>query len=196
MTNRADEVESSKVGPEGHSGNGSEGIADFVASGDGQDGRAMSPLEQAQQEALHLRDQLLRTAAEFDNFRKRTRKELADAERKGKEGALRDLLPVFDNLERAGQSAEAATDVKPLADGVGIVLQQFRSALDGIGIQRVTAVGERFDPAVHEAIQHLESAEYPAGVIVAEVQSGYRMGEYLMRAAMVVVSKGPGSAPS
>jgi molecular chaperone GrpE len=146
-----------------------------------------------QAEIARLRDQLLRTAADFDNYRKRTRREQDDAQRRGREGVLKDLLPVFDNLERAASSAEAAPDVKSVSEGLRIVLKQFTDTLEKIGLRRIPTVGQPFDPAVHEAIQHLASKDYPAGVVLAEVQPGYAMGDYLLRAALVVVSKGAAS---
>lgn len=143
-------------------------------------------------EVARLRDQLLRTAADFDNYRKRSRREQEDAQRRGRESTIKDMLPVFDNLERATSSAEAAPDVKSVADGLRIVIRQFVDTLDKMGVKRISSVGQPFDPTVHEAIQHLESKEHPAGVILAEVQPGYMIGDHLVRAAMVVVSKGSG----
>jgi molecular chaperone GrpE len=153
------------------------------------------PLEQklaeTQADAARLRDQLLRTAADFENFRKRSRREMDDAHRRGREGAIKDLLPVFDNLERAATHAEGVQDTKSVADGLRIVLKQFLDTLDKIGVTRISAMGQPFDPSLHEAIQHMPSAEVPAGTVLAEVQPGYRMGDHLLRASMVVVSKGP-----
>jgi molecular chaperone GrpE len=153
-------------------------------------------LADALAEAARLRDQLLRTAADFDNFRKRSRREVDDAQRRGKETTVKDLLPVFDNFERAIQHAESSPEAKAVAEGLRIVLKQFQTTLEKIGIQRINAVGQPFDPTVHEAIQHLESADQPAGVVLYEVQPGYRMGDHLVRAAMVVVSKGPAGGES
>jgi molecular chaperone GrpE len=147
-------------------------------------------LGDAQAEAARLRDQLLRTAADFDNFRKRARREEADATKRGKEGLLKDLLPVFDNLERAVQHADGAQDAKAVASGLRMVLKQFVDTLEKGGIKRVPSVGQPFDPTRHEAIQQLPSKDHPAGVVMAEVQPGYMMGDYLVRAALVVVSKG------
>lgn len=144
-------------------------------------------------EIAKLRDQYLRTAADFENYRKRTRREVDDAQRRGRESALKDLLPVFDNLERAAAHATSAPDAKSVVDGLRIVLKQWESTLEKMGVKRVATVGTPFDPAIHEAIQHLESTEHPAGVVLAEVQAGYSMGDHLVRAAMVVVSKGPPS---
>ena len=146
-------------------------------------------------EAARLKDQLLRTAADFENFRKRSRREAEDALRRGRETLLKELLPVFDNLERAAQSAEGATDAKSVAEGLRIVMKQFGDTLDRSGIRRLPAVGRPFDPSVHEAIQQIESNE-PAGVVVSEVQAGYAMGDHLVRASLVVVSKGPRESPS
>ena len=148
-------------------------------------------LAEAQAEVARLRDQLLRTAADYDNYRKRTRRAEDDAERRGRERTLKDLLPVFDNLERAVQHAESAPDTQAVTSGLRMVIKQFVDTLERAGIKRVVAVGQPFDPSRHEAIQQLESAEHPAGVVMAEVQPGYLMGDALVRAAMVVVSKGP-----
>lgn len=147
------------------------------------------PLEQARQEAGRYKDQLLRTAADFDNFRKRSRRELSDAEKKAKEDVLRELLPVFDNLERAMSSTEKATDVQSVAEGVRMVIRQFTDTLSKLGVERVASVGLAFDPALHEAIQHLESEEHPPGTVAAEIQGGYRAGDRLIRPALVVVAK-------
>ena len=142
-------------------------------------------------EMARMRDQLLRTAADFDNFRKRARREQDDAQKRGQAGVLKDLLPVFDNLERAAQHADTANDAKAVADGVRIVLKQFETTLERMGIKRIPAIGVAFDPALHEAIQHVESPDQPAGVVLHEVQAGYTIGDMLLRAALVVVSKGP-----
>jgi molecular chaperone GrpE len=151
------------------------------------------PLEEARAEALRMRDQLLRTAADFDNYKKRARRETQDAERRVREDFLRDLLPVFDNLERAAQHAGSASDVKSLAEGISMVMRLFTDTLARLGVERVNAVGQAFDPALHEAVQQLETTEYPAGAVAAEVQAGYRMGDRLVRPAMVVVAKPPPS---
>jgi molecular chaperone GrpE len=150
---------------------------------------AADPLAEARAEAARMKDQWIRTAADFDNFRKRARRELEDVRKAGKEDLLKEFLPVFDNLERAIQSAQRAQDVKAVADGLHMVLRQYVDTLGRAGISKVPTVGNQFDPAVHEAIQQVESGEHPPGTVVAEVQPGYIQGERLVRAAMVVVSK-------
>jgi molecular chaperone GrpE len=147
------------------------------------------PLTAAQAEAQRNKEAWLRTAADFDNFRKRTRKELEDARRTGREDLLRALLPVFDNLERALQSAQRTSDVKAVADGLSMVQRQFVDALGRESIQRVPTVGHAFDPSVHEAIQQVETDDHAPGTVLAEVQPGYTQGERLVRAAMVVVAR-------
>jgi molecular chaperone GrpE len=152
---------------------------------------APDPLEQAKAEQAKLKDQLLRTLADFDNFRKRSRREHTDAERRGRDDVLKELLPVFDNLDRAAAHAETATDVKALADGITLVLRQFTDTLGRLGIERVPAVGRPFDPSVHEAVQQMETSDFEPGTIAAEVQAGYRTSEKLIRPALVVVAKAP-----
>ena len=151
----------------------------------------LEPLEAALGEAQRLREQLLRTAADYDNFRKRTRRDLIEAGARGRDELLRHLLPVFDNLERAVAHAETATDVRSLAEGIQLVMRQFADSLGRIGIERVSSLGQRFDPSVHEAIQQLETDDYEPGTIAAEVQPGYRAGERLIRPAVVAVAKKP-----
>ena len=146
-------------------------------------------LAEARAEAARHKEQWMRTAADFDNFRKRSRKELDDAKKGGREEMLKEFLPVFDNLERAIQSAQRAQEVKPVSDGLQMILRQFLDTLGRVNIAKVESVGKQFDPTFHEAIQQVETDEHPAGTVVAEVQPGYVQGERLVRPAMVVVAK-------
>jgi molecular chaperone GrpE len=150
---------------------------------------APDPLAEARAEASRLKEAWMRTAADFDNFRKRARRELEDARKGGREELLKDLLPVFDNLERGIQSAQQAADVKAVTDGLGMILKQFESTLGRLGISKVGTIGKSFDPGVHEAIQQVETSDHAPGTVVAEVQPGYMAGDRLIRAAMVVVAK-------
>jgi molecular chaperone GrpE len=151
-------------------------------------------VRKVREERDRTKEQLLRTAADFDNFRKRSRKDIEEADRRGKEDAVRELLPVFDNLERAVSAAQGATDVTAIVDGVRMVLKLFDDQAGRLGLTKVKAVGERFDPAVHDAIQQVETDEHPPGTVMAEVVAGYRLGEKLLRPAMVVVARKPPSA--
>ena len=150
-----------------------------------------SPLEAVTAERDKLREQLLRTAADFDNYRKRSKRDVDDARQRGKDELVRDLLPVFDNLERAVQTADTASDTRSVLEGIRMVLKLFEDTADRVGLERVPSVGERFDPAVHEAIQQQETDAHPPGTIVTEVVPGYRFGQRLVRPAMVVVARKP-----
>lgn len=152
---------------------------------------ALSAQELLTQERDKLKDQLLRTAADFDNFRKRTRKDIDEVQKKTREDILRELLPVFDNLERAADSANKVTDFKAVVDGVRMVLRLFEDTTQRIGVTRIKTTGERFDPMLHEAVQQVETSEHAPGTILNEVVPGYRSGERLLRAAIVVVAKAP-----
>lgn len=141
------------------------------------------------EEREKLRDQLLRTAADFDNFRKRTRRDLEDVRRRAKEEAIREILPIIDNLERAVAASGAAVDVQAVADGVRMVLRGFQDISERMGLERIDAVGSQFDPNIHDAVQQIETTEHPAGTIMAEVVPGYLLQSKLLRPAMVVVAR-------
>lgn len=186
----------------------------FLAMSDNQNGKktdgidaeaqqdnAAAPVEMPQNaeaagdDTLRLKEQLLRTAADFENFRKRARRDVEEAERRGTELVLREVLPVIDNLERAALAAVDATELEAVATGVKMVLKQFQDVATRLDLERVKAVGERFDPALHDAVQQQETDEQPPGSIVQEVVPGYRLKDRLLRPAMVVVAR-PKAKPS
>ena len=142
-------------------------------------------------EAKRERDEYLelakRTRADFENYRKRVAKETTDALARGKAGLARELLPALDNLERALSSSSA--DAEVLAKGVSLVLDELREKLKGAGVEAYDPTGERFDPALHEALstQAKEGAE--AGVVIETVEKGYRLNGQVLRPARVVVSE-------
>lgn len=150
---------------------------------------AVSELTTLTAERDKLKEQLLRTAADFDNYRKRTKRDLEDARQRGKDDLIRDLLPVFDNLERAAHTSSSARDLTSVVEGVRMVLKLFEDTAERMGLSRIKSVGERFDPAIHEAIQQVETDAQPPGVVVTEVAPGYRFGERLVRPAMVIVAR-------
>jgi molecular chaperone GrpE len=164
---------------------GSEAAASVPPAAEQEPWRA--ELEKAQADASKYKDQLLRTAADFDNFRKRARKEVEEAQRKGVEKALLELLPVADNLERAVAASQGATDVQSILEGVRMVLRFHEDALGRLGVERVPSVGTAFDPSLHEAVQQVAS-ESPPGTVVTELAPGYRYQGKLLRAAIVAVS--------
>ena len=156
----------------------------------------VNPLDAALAERDQMRDQMLRTAADFDNYRKRTRRELEEAKVRGRDDALKEVLPVFDNLERAVAAAGNAQSIDSVVEGVKMVLKLFEDTSERMGLTRIKTVGERFDPAVHEAIQQQETEASPPGTILAEVVPGYMVGARLLRAAMVVVARKPPAKPA
>jgi molecular chaperone GrpE len=148
-------------------------------------------LEKAHTERDRMREQLLRIAADFDNFRKRSRKEIEEVRRRSIEDTLREVLPIVDNLERAADAMTGATDVEAVAQGVHMVLRGFEDIANRLGLKRVPSIGLQFDPTCHDAMQQKETMEHAPGTIVAEVVPGYYLGERLLRPAMVVVAKPP-----
>ena len=161
---------------------------------------APDPLDVMREERDRLREQLLRVAADFDNYRKRSRKEVDDAERRGKEEVIREILPVLDNLERAlGAVASMPDDAGPaevrgIAEGVKMVMKLFDDQAMRMGLTRIKSVGERFDPGLHDAIQQVETDEHPPGTVIHEVAAGYRLGDKLVRPAMVIVAHKPAAS--
>ena len=147
-------------------------------------GDDVNPLEG---EVTRLKDQLLRTAAEFDNYRKRQKREFDELKAYAGEKVLLTLIPVLDNLDRALSSAPDKND--PVINGVKMVADQFRQALESHGVKKFEAVGKPFDPSRHEAIQERESADVTPGSVVEEFQSGYMLADRVIRPAMVVVAK-------
>ncbi len=139
-------------------------------------------------EIKELKESRLRIAADFENYRKRTRREIDDAREDGRAQVLKELLPVFDNLERAVAHAGTGSDV--LVEGVRMTLRQLYAALERFDIKPIEAKGKPFDPQQHEAIQQVDHPELAAGSVVDELQRGYSMGKRLLRPALVTVSRG------
>ncbi len=144
-------------------------------------------------------ERLLRTAAEFDNYKKRAVKEKEDVQRFGSERLLKDFLPVMDNLERALEHAEQH-DPRQVIEGVRLVQKLFENTLAKHGVTGFSAVGKPFDPNLHEALMQQDSDE-PPGTVVSEMAKGYKLNDRLIRPAAVVVAKprtagGSGAPPS
>ena len=131
-----------------------------------------------------------RTQADFENFRKRASRDLAAAETRGVTRVVKELLPALDNLERALAAAESQPSGAEhhLAEGIRLVQAELAAAMTRVGIEGYSPKGERFDPNVHEAMaqQPVEGAE--SGTVVEVYQSGYRLGEVVIRPARVVVA--------
>lgn len=137
-------------------------------------------------------DQLQRTRADFDNYRKRVERERPLLAEAGVRDLVGELLPVLDNLERALEALVAAGDegARGIIAGVDMVKQQLGGLLTGRGVEEIPAEGRAFDPNVHEAVQGVPSPHHPEGTVVAVVERGYRMSDTVIRPARVVVSQG------
>lgn len=137
-----------------------------------------------------LQDQFTRLAADFDNYRKRMREEQESLIKYGAQKSVMELLPVLDNLERATASLSENSDPKVLFKSFSVVQKQLLDGLDAMGVKKVQAVGQPFDPQFHEAVNQMPSAEFPENTVMYEAQSGYQLHDKVIRPAMVVVSTG------
>jgi molecular chaperone GrpE len=146
-------------------------------------------LEELRRERDAVQDRLLRTAAEFENYRKRVERDRREVADLAAADAVHDLLPIVDNLERALQAE--GSDAQSLRKGVELIHRQMLELLRKRHVTTIDALGTDFDPNVHEAVAHEESDAHRDGEVMAELQRGYRLGERLLRAAMVKVAKRP-----
>ncbi|MBI5605311.1 MAG: nucleotide exchange factor GrpE [Deltaproteobacteria bacterium] len=147
--------------------------------------------QEKEKEAKEHYDRYLRLSAELDNYKKRAEKEKNEAYKFAIGSLLKELLPVMDNLERAMEHGRETEDPKALLEGVEMTYKGFWSVLERHGVTQVEALGEEFDPNHHEAVMVQEDAQKPPGVVIAQLQKGYRLHKRLVRPAMVVVSKKP-----
>ncbi len=147
-----------------------------------------SPLDALRREKDALQERLLRTAADFDNFRKRVDRERRDQADAMAADALMDILPIVDNLERALQAATSA-DAGSFRKGVELIHQQMVELLRKRGVKAIETAGADFDPRFHQAVIHEVSPDHREGEVIEELQRGYMLGDRLLRPAMVKVAK-------
>jgi molecular chaperone GrpE len=142
-------------------------------------------------ELAEAQDQFTRLQAEFENFRKRTLKERQDSFQFGHQNLVKDLLSSVDNLERALEHGEQSGDgdFQSLLQGVELVHRELLGALDKHGVAAIEAEGKIFDPAVHEAMAQVPSADVPPNSIVQVLQKGYQLRDRMIRPTRVIVSK-------
>ncbi|MBN2362204.1 MAG: nucleotide exchange factor GrpE [Deltaproteobacteria bacterium] len=151
---------------------------------------AVQALEQTQLEAKSLHDRLLRVSADFDNFRKRSKKQTDDAVTFANEALLRELLPSLDAFDRALE-AIGTDENSALAQGIQMVRRVFSQGFQRVGLQPFDSIGTAFDPNRHEAVEQVITTEHLAGSIVREYQKGYLFHERLLRPATVAVAMAP-----
>lgn len=141
--------------------------------------------EAAEKLVREEKDKYLRLAAEYDNFRKRSQKEKDSLYTDIKVDTLRKFLPVYDNLERA---LKQATADEAYRKGVEMIMAQFKSTMDGLGVTEIAAEGEKFDPEKHNAVMHVEDESFGENEIVEVFQRGFTLGDKVIRFAMVKVA--------
>lgn len=134
-----------------------------------------------------LEDKVKRQMAEFDNFRKRTEKEKSGMFELGAKSVIEKILPVIDNFERGLNSVPENEKDGPFAEGMNMIYRQLMTELDGLGVKAIEAVGNEFDPNLHNAVMQVESEEYESGIVAQELQKGYMYRESVVRHSMVGV---------
>ena len=147
--------------------------------------------ELVNQELNELKDQLLRTMADFQNFRKRAQQDKLFTQKIATENLVRDLLPVLDNFERTVSAAGQGATLESLLEGVRMVHKQMTGILSQRNLERIKTVGEPFDPEFHEAIGMETRDDVEDGTITVELEAGYRMADRTIRPARVRVAKKP-----
>ena len=156
-------------------------------------GTGEPPVIDLQQQVADKEDQLLRAAAEIENVRKRGRREIEETRKYASSGLLMDLLTVVDDLNRAVEAAEANEESSGLLAGVKMVSSQLESVLEKNHCRRIVALGEPFDPNLHEAIQMQPSDQYEANLVSLEARTGFQLHDRVLRTAQVFVSTGQAS---
>lgn len=147
-------------------------------------------LAKSEEQVKELEDRLLRLAAEFDNYRKRTNKEFSYLVKNANEKLILQLLDTLDNFQRALDSAKTSSDYENLHKGVELIYTHMKDILTKEGLKEIEAIGKPFDPNFHEAVTQAASDEYADGMVMEEISKGYLLNDRLLRASKVVVSKG------
>jgi molecular chaperone GrpE len=148
-------------------------------------------LEEKEKEAKDSYDRLLRTAADLENYKKRAAKDKEEWTKFANEDLMKAILPFIDNLERAVDHAEKVMDTGVMIEGVRLTLRQILQTLNRFGLAPFESVGKPFDPAMHEAMLVVESAQHEPNRVMEEFQKGYLLNDRLLRPATVSVSKRP-----
>jgi len=147
-------------------------------------------LEEAKAQAAEYLDGWQRARAEFANYKKRNEQERQELFKLANSTLISRLLPIFDDFERAFQTLPSNLLSLTWIDGVALVYRKLQAILDGEGLTHMETEGQSFDPLVHEAVTYEESAEHQEGQIIGEVQRGYKLGDRVLRPALVRVAKG------
>lgn len=159
-------------------------------SGNTETSEEKDPLEVAQEEIEQLRDKYLRSVAEFDNYRKRTTKEKAELILNGGANAIKAILPVLDDMERAIENGGKTDDPKVLREGMELIYQKFQKALEGLGVKKIETEDADFDVDIHEAIAMVPGmGDDKKGKVIDCLQQGYKLNDKVIRHAKVAVGQ-------
>ena len=153
----------------------------------------LEELKQRAAKADESWERLLRTTADFDNYKKRAAREKQEAVKFANEGLLQKLVPVLDSFDMAMAATQnnQAESVQSLQTGISMVQEQLKTALAEAGLEEVDAAGKRFDPNLHEAVSQQETAEVAEGQVLQQLRKGYKLRDRLLRPASVIVAKAP-----
>ncbi|MEM8945938.1 MAG: nucleotide exchange factor GrpE [Planctomycetota bacterium] len=166
-------------------------IADAIKQACAEDEAAQAPADSLEVELATEKDRVLRLQAEMENLRTRTAREVNEERRYAAMPIVRDLLPVVDNIDRAIEAAQQSGEATSLLEGFKLVRQQLITTLEQHHCKPIEAVGQPFDPQVHEAILQQPSDEQPANHVLQQTQTGYQLHDRVVRAAQVIISTGP-----
>ena len=139
-------------------------------------------------ELEEMKNQYIRMAADFDNYRKRQAQERESLLKYGAEDTLKKLLPIVDSFDRAKKTFDENSGPEKFKEGFDVIYKQFIEALEKAGLQKIETEGKEFDPNVHEAVMQTPSSEHPDHTVIQELQSGYMIGERVIRPALVNVA--------
>jgi molecular chaperone GrpE len=163
-----------------------------AAAADAEVAEAGTPeVEDLRRQLDERQDRLLRTLAEMDNMRRRLQRDREEYTRYATESLLRDLIPVLDNFDRALGAARSGPDGGRILEGVELIQRELLKVLERAGLQRYSALGQRFDPTRHEATARVVANEHMPDTVVAEIAPGYLLHDRVLRAAQVAVAVAP-----
>lgn len=187
------EIEEIQIDPEDEAARGGPELAELVAS--------RSELKRVQTALAEAQDALARRQADFENYRKRIDRERQELHNRVVADLVKKLLPVVDNLTRALEAERSvetseSPEFRHFLHGVELINKQLNDVLESFGVEKVAAIGERFDPHVHEAVVSEPSHEYEPDTVIEEMSRGYRIGDKLLRPAMVKVAARPADEDS
>jgi len=154
---------------------------------------AEDPMAGLQADLDRFRDLALRSQADFENYKKRCAREKEEAIKYANSSLLERLVAIVDNFELGLAAARGESEDSPIYSGMSLVLKQLNDFLAENGLQPIEAVGQKFDPNLHEAIAHEPSEEFPEGTVIRQTRRGYRFKDRLLRPSSVVVSSGSAS---